>query len=99
MGTAQVVERVEGHYDIRDAPCGKVYRWCPESTVVECSCGETLTCTASAHACQCGAAYADLVHGPDRRRSGEEASHPWRREYHAKDARHEHDYWLDLRAL
>ena len=32
----KVIERIEAHYEVQDVEMGKVYRWCPESVVVEC---------------------------------------------------------------
>jgi hypothetical protein len=42
---AKIIERVEAHYEIQDVEMGKVYRWCPESIVVRCVCGERLSLT------------------------------------------------------
>ena len=39
---AKIIERVEAHYEIQDVEMGKVYRWCPESIMVRCGCGERL---------------------------------------------------------
>ena len=43
----KVIERVEAHYEVQDVEMGKVYRWCPESIVVRCGCGERLSLTVS----------------------------------------------------
>ncbi len=40
---AKVIERVEAHYEVQDVEMGKVYRWHPESIVVECYCGKEPT--------------------------------------------------------
>ena len=39
---AKIIERVKAHYEIQDVEMGKVYRWCPESIMVRCVCGERL---------------------------------------------------------
>jgi Zn finger protein HypA/HybF involved in hydrogenase expression len=54
---AKVIERLEAHYEIQDLEMGKVYRWRPESIVVECEeCGKILILTLSKSACgECGA--------------------------------------------
>jgi hypothetical protein len=44
---ATVIERVEAHYEVQDVEMGKVCRWCPESIVVRCGCGERLSLTVS----------------------------------------------------
>ena len=43
---AKVIERVQAHYEVHDVEMGKVYRWHPESIVLECNCGNKLTLTA-----------------------------------------------------
>jgi (Z)-2-((N-methylformamido)methylene)-5-hydroxybutyrolactone dehydrogenase len=40
---AKVIERVEAHYEVQDVEMGTVYRWHPESVVVECYCGNEPT--------------------------------------------------------
>ena|SRR5215211_2375368 len=32
----KLIERIEGSYEVQDAPFGKVYKWRPENFVVEC---------------------------------------------------------------
>ena len=60
---AKVIERIEAHYETQDAEMGKVYRWCPESVVVECNCGKRATfSTSSVSACsRCGEDHVDIV--------------------------------------
>jgi hypothetical protein len=48
---AKVIERVQAHYEVRDVGMGKVYRWRPESVVVECECGKNPILTASETTC------------------------------------------------
>ena len=38
----QVIEHIQGHYDVEDVEFGRVYKWHPGSVVVECVCGERL---------------------------------------------------------
>jgi hypothetical protein len=40
---AKVIERVEAHYEVQDVEMSTVYRWHPESVVVECYCGKEPT--------------------------------------------------------
>ncbi len=86
----KVIERVDAHYEVQDVEMGKVYRWRPESIVVECEkCGENQAFTASKHACEeCGADHRTLVEEvleahPDE--DEERFDHPWRflRPYYA----------------
>ena len=75
-----IIERMEGHYDVREEEFGRVYRWRPESVVVECGCGERLSLSGSATACDgCGADHAATVREElSALRLGDEALHPWR---------------------
>ena len=78
---AKVIERVQAHYEVQDVEMGKVYRWRPESVVVECSCGNEPTLTASKNACsECGADHRTIVEevldaSPEE---DEEVYRPWR---------------------
>src|SRR3954453_24093567 len=36
----RIIERVKAHYEVHEVELGVVYRWCPESVVVGCKCGE-----------------------------------------------------------
>ncbi len=77
---ATILERTEGHYDVQEVEFGMVYRWCPESVVVECDCGERPTLTSSSITCECGADYAAIVweEFTARRPEDDELAHPWR---------------------
>jgi hypothetical protein len=76
---AKVIERVEAHYEVQDVEMGTVYRWHPESIVVECDCGNTLTLTAFKNACgKCGADLRAIVEEVLEARPNEEVKHPWR---------------------
>ena len=78
---AQVVERIEAHYDVQETEFGKVYRWRPGCVVVECDCGERPALTASAIICgECGADHANIVQKElEVSRPTEDAVvHPWR---------------------
>ena len=41
----KVVGRVEACYDVEEVEYGKVYRWQPETLVVECECGQETAIT------------------------------------------------------
>jgi hypothetical protein len=55
-----IIEHTEGHYETQDVEYGKVYRWCPESVMIECEeCGKKSTHPRSALigsliTCECG---------------------------------------------
>jgi hypothetical protein len=60
----RVIERIEGHYEAQEVEFGRVYRWTPETVVIDCDCRERLLLTGFATTCKgCGA---------DR------TLHPWR---------------------
>ena len=63
MASTKVIERLNAHYEVRDVAMGKVYRWHPESIVVEREeCGENQTLSAPEHACnECGTDHQPIV--------------------------------------
>lgn len=90
----RVIERVAEHYDVQEVvEFGRVYRWCPESVMVECKCGRKSTfktkdlLAGPVSACDCGE---DQTAGIRREMQEEgevvgqllgkddEAVHPWR---------------------
>ncbi len=81
----RIVERVEGHYETEDVEFGKIYRWCPESVVVECECGKSLMYTRSALigsvvTCECGKDHTARIRGDlvIQMLKEDETVHPWR---------------------
>ena len=38
-----IIERVEAHYEVQAVEMGTLYRWCPESVVIECDCEQRFT--------------------------------------------------------
>ena len=78
---AKVIERARAGYGIEEAEYGKVYRWQPETVVVECGCGEEASLTPSDTVCEeCGAEHTWLVQEnlADLQPQGDEYLHPWR---------------------
>src|SRR5215213_9077009 len=57
---AQIIKRVEAHYESREMPFGKVYEWHPAYVVLECGCGEKVTLTATSTTITCGRCGAEL---------------------------------------
>ena len=58
----QVIERIEGYYDIREVEFDAGYGWCPGCVLAECDCGEVVTLTESEAACVwCGADHTRVV--------------------------------------
>jgi hypothetical protein len=56
----KVIERIAEHYDVQEVEFGKVYMWCPECVIMQCSkCGKSMTLTKSELIgtepdCECG---------------------------------------------
>ncbi len=78
---AKIVDRARAGYEVEDVEYGKVYRWQPETVVVECGCGEEASLTRSETACEeCGTEHTGLVREDlsDRQPQGDEHVHPWR---------------------
>jgi hypothetical protein len=76
---AKVIERVDARYEVQDVEFGKVYKWRPQSVVLECDCGEKPALTASKNACgECGADYRDLLEEVLEARPQDKVGHPWR---------------------
>ncbi len=91
----KVLERVNSRYETEEVQRGKVYKWKPESLLVECECGETTTLTASDTTCEeCGRDHGGLSlektlaeqRRISRHQLGEEDLHPWR---HDEDSEEE----------
>jgi hypothetical protein len=77
----QIIERVMGHYEVEDVDFGRVYRWHPESILIECKCGQTtaITATSSSTCEECGAEHSGMVREDLRGRLlGDKELHPWR---------------------
>ena len=75
----KLLERLDAHYEVEDVEMGKVYRWCPERAVLECSCGEQLTLSTFKTTCpECGADHAPLVEEVLDARLEDKGDHPWR---------------------
>ena len=77
---AKVIERVEARYEVQDVEMGKVYRWQPESVVVECGCGGRLHLNASVTSCErCTTDHALAVREAlSELRHSDRTIHPWR---------------------
>ncbi len=78
---AKITDRARAGYEVEEVEYGKVYRWQPETLVVECACGEETALTHSETACEeCGAEHTRLVREnvSDLQPQGDEDVHPWR---------------------
>ncbi len=74
----QVIMSTAGRYEVQELEFGQVYKWHPETVVVECDCGERPTLTSSTTTCECGADHAAVVREWLAFRTREEVARPWR---------------------
>ena len=75
----QILRHVKAHYEVQRLEMGTVYRWCPESVVIECECGEKTTLTASTTTCSgCGADHTTLTEEVLDIRQEDKDEYPWR---------------------
>jgi hypothetical protein len=82
----QIIERVEGHYEVQAFEMGTVYIWCPESLVIECDCEQTFTTEGDmvASCPRCDAEHTGVAREQEGKPLTEdEAYRPVRREYEA----------------
>lgn len=82
----RIIERVEAHYEVHEVEMGTVYRWCPQSIVLQCNCGAKPTLTASKTTCSwCGADHAAITEEVLDARLEDRVVRPWRsvRPYYA----------------
>ena len=77
---AKVIERIDAHYEVQDVAMGKVYRWRPETVVLECTCGEQLTLSAfKTTSCpECGKDHTAIAEEMLVARMEDKGDHPWR---------------------
>jgi len=67
------IEYVEEHYEVREVAFGRIYKWCPQSVLVECDCGEQTTfdsrlaLSSCVALCECGLDYIDAIEEELRR--------------------------------
>jgi hypothetical protein len=85
---AKVIERLQACYEVQEVQFGEVYRWCPDSVLVECECGERLTLTRLDSTCRwCSADHSAQVQQElEARQLEDEATHPWRYARDRQDA-------------
>jgi len=101
---AKVIEQVEAGYEVEEVEMSTLYRWCPESVVIECDCGQSFT-VEGAKVASCPRCAANHSGGVGRGLAGkpvteEEAYRLTRREYEAwiKEAVSYRRHWERLYA-
>ena len=100
-----VIECVEGYYEVEHTSSGHAYIWRPEHVVVECECGERVILTTSETVCSCGVDHTALVREElASRKVSDGATHPWEAEYQEWRRKNaylisEETYQLELNAV
>jgi hypothetical protein len=82
----RVTVRIEGHYEVHEAPLSRSYEWHSASLTLVCDCGEELTLTSASitPTCRCGTDYSALINdiliNDLQEREGQlrqAVAHPW----------------------
>ena len=102
----RVIEHLEEHYEVQEAPFGRSYKWSPQSIVVECECDERLTfkvspLTSSVAVCECESDHTATIErelqrhqpeAPGQMPGDHEATHhPWLYDTRAQAEQHNRD--------
>ena len=77
-----IIVRIEGHYEVKEAPFIRSYEWHPAYVSLECDCGEELTLSSTSSAassCRCGTDHSAIIKNIQARegRLGDEDTRPW----------------------
>ena len=78
----KIIVRLEGYYELKEAPFSRSYEWHPAYVTLECSCGEELTLSSTSSAassCRCGTDHSAIIQDIQARegRLRDEVTHPW----------------------
>ena len=91
----KITERVEGHYEVHEAPFSRTYEWHPAYVTLECDCGEesTLSGTSAEPVCRCGTDHGEIIRDIRERESRlrHEATHPWHHDAKEQSRQHLRD--------
>jgi hypothetical protein len=96
----RITVRVEGHYEVHEAPFSRSYKWHPSAITLVCDCGEeqTFTDASADSSCRCGADHSTLIDDAlvtdirvreDQLRDA--VAHPWNHEVKEQAAQHRRD--------
>ena len=91
----RITVRVEGHYEVHEAPFSRSYEWHPAAVTLVCDCGRELTLTGASidSTCQCGADHSAVSNDIRARENQmpDEVTHPWDYEPREQAAQHLRD--------
>jgi hypothetical protein len=95
---AQIIERVEAHYESREMPFATVYEWHPACVALECDCDEKValisaTSSTTTTCSRCGADLGTFVHDIRERedRLPDKLTRPWFYDARERSEQHKHD--------
>jgi hypothetical protein len=96
----RITVRVEGHYEVHEAPFSRSYVWHPSAITLVCDCSEEMTLTSAStdSTCRCGADHSALINDAliDDIRARENqlrnaVTHPWDHGAKEQEAQHLRD--------
>ena len=91
----RIIVRLEGHYEVQEAPFSRSYKWHPASVTLACDCGEELTLTGPStdSTCRCGADHGALINDIQARENQlrDAVTHSWSHEAKEQEAQHLRD--------
>lgn len=89
---AKIVARIEGHYEVHEAPFSRSYVWHPTCVTLDCDCGQKLTLSAAdtIPTCRCGVDYSAVIRDIQGRegRLRREVAHPWQHDTQERAEQH-----------
>src|SRR5919199_1659925 len=91
----KIIGRVEGQYEVHEAPFSRTYEWHPAYVTLECDSGEelTLSSTSPASICRCGTNHSAVIQDIQARegRLRDEVTHPWQHDTKEQTQQHLRD--------
>ena len=92
----KITVRIEGHYEVHEAPFSRSYEWHPASVTLVCDCGEELTLTGASAmptCSRCGTDYSAVIDDIQKREGWlrREDTHPWRYDTQEQAQQHQRD--------
>jgi hypothetical protein len=89
----KIIARIEGHYEVHEAPFSRSYEWHPSYVTLECDCGEELTLASPSPistTCRCGTDHSAIIKDIQEvdGRLGHEVTHPWQHDTQQQKKQH-----------
>ena len=93
----EIIVRIEGHYEVTEAPFSRSYEWHPAYVTLKCDCGEELslssTTSSTVSSCRCGTDHSAIILDILAREGclGDEVTYPWQHDAKEQAQQHLHD--------